>query len=63
MSFVLCRKNDENNIYDVEESQGIWKKQYQLVSIKYWLNLTMIQKCVNKYVTDTQAILQIMLVF
>ena len=63
MSFVLCRKNDENNMYDVEESQGIWKKQYQLVSIKYWLNLTMIQKCVNKYVTDTQAILQIMLVF
>lgn len=60
---IIVYKSDENNIYDVDESLGICKKQYQLVFVKCWLILTKLENFGNKYLTDTQAILQIMLVF
>lgn len=60
---IIVYKNDENNIYDVDESHEICKKQYQLVFVKCWLILTKLEKFGNKYLTDTQTILQIMLVF
>lgn len=30
----------ENSIYGAEKSQGIYKKNYQLVLIKYWLTFS-----------------------